>query len=217
LPGCVVAVLKHVTGRHGCDGPVTELALAQLLLCLHPVSHFNQEPDHARGTAIRLPLGHTAAVKHPAPAAVFVSEPVFRLVETLPACDHVVDGRLDAHPVLRVNTRIPEAPGAIGGLRIDTQNPIVRLSVCGLSGSEVPIPHSTAGAFERCLQPALTADVFELRLLALLDVHAHADHPQRSTVGVPFNYPAALKQPPPPALLVTNAVLRIVVVGVPGN
>src|SRR5581483_9731618 len=199
----VVAILEYVARCHRGDGPITELALPQLLLGFDAVSDFHQEADHARGAAVWFALRHPATVEHPAPAAVFISEPVLRLVKLPAAFDHIVDGRLDTRPVLRVNARIPEAPGAITGFRVYPENPVVRLGVSDFAGGQVPIPHSTAGTLERCLQAPLAADVLELRLLALLDVHANTDHPQRNTIGIALNYPAALKQPAPPAFPVT--------------
>src|SRR5262249_39382789 len=61
------------------------------------------------------------------------------------------------------------------------------------------------------------ADVFKLCLLALFDIHADTNHAQGNAAGITLNHTATLKQPSPTALLVADAVLRIVVVSFSGN
>src|SRR5262249_3895462 len=112
---------------------------------------------------------------------------------------------------------VPESPGAIPGLGDYTQNAVVGLGMAGFATGEIPVPHSAARTFQRRLQAALTADVFQLGLLALFYVHAHANHAQGNTVGVSFNYTAALEQPAPAALFVPDTVLGIVIIGFAGD
>src|ERR1700741_3948206 len=48
----VVPVLKHITRRHGGDGPIPKFALPQGLLRLYAVRDLHEETNHPRGPAI---------------------------------------------------------------------------------------------------------------------------------------------------------------------
>jgi len=59
--------------------------LPQRFLGVHAVRDLDQETNHPRCAAIRIPLRHTAAVENPTPAAIFVPEPIFSFVKLFAA------------------------------------------------------------------------------------------------------------------------------------
>src|SRR3569833_2360374 len=208
----VVAVLKHVHRRHRRHGSIAKLTLPQSFLRVDPAGDLHEETNHPRGPAARIPFRNTTAIEHPTPTAVFVAPPILGLVELLATGDDILDLALDARSIFRVNPLVPEGPGAITRLRDHAEDAVIRLGVPGFAARQVPVPHAAARTFQRRLEAALTADVFEFRLLALLDIHANADHSQCHAVGIALDNTTALKQPAPAAFAVPNAILRIVVI-----
>src|SRR5882757_1560400 len=209
----VVAILKHITGCHGGNSPIAELALPQGFLGVYAVGDLHEETNHARGPVAGIAFRHPPAIENPTPPAVFVTQAIFGFVELSAAGDDILEHGVDARGIFRMHPLVPESPGAIPGFGNHSQDPVVGLGMAGFAACEIPVPHSAARAFERRLQSALTANVFELGFLALFDVHAEADHAQGSAVGIPLNYTATLKQPAPTAFPIPDTIFGIVVIG----